>query len=291
MKTSRSLLGALLLACLLISRAFAAAAPAITLAVDATDAPRNLLHVQESIAVAPGSLTLFYPKWIPGEREGTLLWLEVDVTIRHRTGGQKSLDDFCRAFCGGVSGPPALKPYTFADVVAALKGVAPHDWQALLTERLQSLRPTAPMGGIEQGGWRLVFKAEPTSMFKSMEAVFKQLDARHSLGLVLKADGKEDGAVIDVVPGLPAALAGLAPGMKLVAVNGRRYSADVLKDALKAGVGKNAPLVLLAENREFFTTHEVNYRGGMKYPWLERDAAKPDLLTKIFSPLVADQAP
>ena len=49
----------------------AAAAPAVTgpiqLDVDATDAPRNLLHARLHIPAAPGPLTLFYPKWIPGE--------------------------------------------------------------------------------------------------------------------------------------------------------------------------------------------------------------------------------
>ncbi len=47
------------------------AAGAITLAVDATDSPRNILHARETIAVAPGALTLFYPKWIPGEHGPT----------------------------------------------------------------------------------------------------------------------------------------------------------------------------------------------------------------------------
>ena len=38
----------------------------ITLAVDLTDAPRKILHAQETIPVQPGPLTLVYPKWIPG---------------------------------------------------------------------------------------------------------------------------------------------------------------------------------------------------------------------------------
>ena len=42
------------------------AAP-ILLDVDATDAPRNLLHARLHIPAMPGKLTLFYPKWIPGE--------------------------------------------------------------------------------------------------------------------------------------------------------------------------------------------------------------------------------
>lgn len=42
------------------------AARAITLTVDATEAPRKLFHAREVIPVSPGPLTLYYPKWIPG---------------------------------------------------------------------------------------------------------------------------------------------------------------------------------------------------------------------------------
>ncbi|MGA9119833.1 MAG: M61 family peptidase, partial [Bacteroidota bacterium] len=43
----------------------------ITLAVDARDSPRNILHARETLSVKPGPLTLFYPKWIPGEHGPT----------------------------------------------------------------------------------------------------------------------------------------------------------------------------------------------------------------------------
>lgn len=39
----------------------------ITLAVDASQIARGLLHSALTIPAAPGPLTLFYPKWIPGE--------------------------------------------------------------------------------------------------------------------------------------------------------------------------------------------------------------------------------
>ncbi len=40
---------------------------AITLDVDATDAPMKILHATLSMVARPGPMTLFYPKWIPGE--------------------------------------------------------------------------------------------------------------------------------------------------------------------------------------------------------------------------------
>ena len=46
-------------------------APAITLAVDASDAPRKIFHAQLTIPATPGTLTLYYPKWIPGEHGPT----------------------------------------------------------------------------------------------------------------------------------------------------------------------------------------------------------------------------
>ena len=92
--------------------------------------------------------------------EGTLIWLEADVTIRQLSKGTKSLDDFCRAFHGGPGGAPALKPYDFADVVAALNAVQPYDWAGFLNQRLHSTDAHAPLGGIEHSGWKLVYDGD-----------------------------------------------------------------------------------------------------------------------------------
>ena len=39
----------------------------ITLEVDATQAPQSIIHTRMTLPVSPGPLTLYYPKWIPGE--------------------------------------------------------------------------------------------------------------------------------------------------------------------------------------------------------------------------------
>ncbi|HEY3128191.1 MAG TPA: M61 family peptidase, partial [Acidobacteriota bacterium] len=91
--------------------------------------------------------------------------------------------------------------------------------------------------------------------------------------------------IIDVIPGMAAAQAGIAPGMKLIAVNNRRWSSTVMQDALKASKSGPAPLELLVEDQEFYRTYRLNYRGGEKYPHLERDAKRPDLLEQILKPL------
>ena len=66
--------------------------------------------------------------------EGALIWLDADTLIREKTNGAKSLDDFAKAFYGGESGPPQVKPYSFEDVVKALNslGATPQDLLAIL---------------------------------------------------------------------------------------------------------------------------------------------------------------
>ncbi len=213
--------------------------------------------------------------------EGDLIWLDADVTIRQLTKGQKSLNDFCKLFFGGDSGKPELKPYTFDDVVAALNQVAPYDWRKFLQERVNAVQPHAPLGGIENGGWRLTFTETPGEMLKSEESVYKAINLTYSVGLSLNEDGK----VKDIIPGYPAAQAGVAPGMEIVAVNGKKFSKDVIHDAIKAAKGGNQPIELLVENDGFYRTLRVNYHEGEKYPALVRDESKPDVLSDIIKPL------
>jgi hypothetical protein len=78
--------------------------------------------------------------------------------------------------------------------------------------------------------------------------------------------------------------------MKLVAVNGRRYSPEVLKAALKEGAGGSRPLELLVESREFYSTCAVDYHGGERHPWLERIPDRADLLAPIIAPRTPDAA-
>jgi predicted metalloprotease with PDZ domain len=106
------------------------------------------------------------------------------------------------------------------------------------------------------------------------------VDAVYSIGLNLR----EDGTIVDTIEGMPSAMAGIGPGMKLIAVNGRKFSPNVLRDALKAGKGSSAPLELIIENTDYFKTYKLDYHGGERYPHLVRDESKPDLLTEIYKP-------
>jgi len=215
--------------------------------------------------------------------ESLLIWLEADTIIRRQSGGTKSLDDFCHLFHGGQSGPPRVVPYTFDDVVNTMNQVVAYDWRKFFTDRLNSHGPGAPLGGIEGGGWKLVYSDARPEMLKTREKRGHFTSATYSLGISVN---DETGRILDAVPDMPAAQAGIGPGMRLVAVNGRKWSPDVIRDAL--GAAKNgAPLELLVENSEYFRTYKLNYAGGERYPRLERDASKPDLLSEILKPTKA----
>ena len=226
-------------------------------------------------------------EWRPRTRstdfydESAMLWLEADTLIRSTTHGAKSLDDFCRLFYGPPSTAPKVVAYDFNDVVQALNTVMPYDWRGFWTLRLNRVRADAPLEGLAAGGWHLAFAAEPSPVEKGNAALEKTTNLYYSLGLTLK----DEGAVIaDVVPGTPADAAGIAPDSSLIAVNGRKYSKDVLQDALKSGGTEPRAIKLLIQKDDMFDTVELQYAGHARHPRLERDEAAPDLLTPILSP-------
>ncbi len=213
--------------------------------------------------------------------EGTLIWLEADVIIRRLSNGTKSLNDFCRAFHGGPGGAPALKPYTFDDVVAGLNNVQAYDWSGFLRTRLQKTDPHAPLGGIENGGWKLVFNSTKSDIFRDQEEEHKNFDFSYSIGLVVK----DDGVIQDVDMGGPAQKAGITPADRLIAVNNRRFTAMVLHEAIEKTANGGDPVELMVRNGEYFSVHRIEYHGGQRYPHLERDETKPDVLSRIIEPL------
>lgn len=239
----------------------------------------------EDTAVSVQILRLLGPEWESWRRgldyypEGELIWLEVDARIRQLTEGQRSLDDFCRRFHGGQSGPPMVIPYTFDDIVKTLNDVAPFDWENLLKERVNSTSMHAPLRGIELGGWRLVYNEQPNPFIQASEKLDDSVNLAFSLGFWVKKSGE----LGDVIPGSPAYQAGLGPGMKLVAINGRRWSREVLHDAIRLAQTGDRPIEVIMENKQFFKTHTIQYHGGERYPHLERIANQPDRLGDIIA--------
>ncbi len=211
--------------------------------------------------------------------EDVLNWLWADTIIRQQSKGQKSLDDFCQLFHGGQGGKPELKTYTFDDVVSALNQIAPYDWRKFWTERLTNHGPGAPLGGITESGWKLVYDGNRSEMTKIGEGSRKTINAAYSIGVTIR----DNGSIADAVVDSPAAKAGISPGMRIIAVNGRRYTGEGFRDALKA-TANGGKLELLVENTDYFKTCTIDYHEGEKYPHLVRDESKPDLLSEIAKP-------
>jgi predicted metalloprotease with PDZ domain len=138
------------------------------------------------------------------------------------------------------------------------------------------------MGGIQNGGWKLTYNATRPDLFRADEEEHRNYDFRYSIGLIVK----EEGRVQDVIVGSPAYKAGIAPDDKVIAINNRAFAGNLVREAIDATASGPAPLEFLIKRGEFFSVHKVEYQGGSKYPHLERDESKPDLLSKIMDPLV-----
>lgn len=207
---------------------------------------------------------------------GQMLWLETDAKLRELSGNKRSIDDFAKAFFGMHDGAWDVNPYTFEDIVAALDGVARYDWATFLRSRVDGHGPL--VGGIEASGWKLVYTDQPNEAIKTYEATKKSVGLTYSLGLSLD----DKGIVQDVLWDGPAFDAGIIAGNSVVAVNGREYSADTIKEAITAAKGGTAPIELLVKRGNRYDTLRIAYHGGLQYPHLERIAGKPDRLSELY---------
>jgi len=124
-----------------------------------------------------------------------------------------------------------------------------------------------------------VYDETPTPFAKTAEKVRKTVNLAYSLGIQVSDKGEVTDSQWDGV----AAKAGLVPGVTIVAVNGKDYSAQVLKDAVTAAKSNSAPIEFLIKDIEEYATVKVDYHGGLKYPHLVRGDGK-DLIGAIATP-------
>ena len=164
--------------------------------------------------------------------------------------------------------------------------MAPHDWRAVLGARLDGHDAASldPLAGLTRAGWKLVYDAQPNEYLRDLERSAKQVNLLASLGASF---GRDDGRVAQVIWGSPAFRAGLAPAMTLVAVNGRQFSGDVLKEALTAAVGNTAPIELLVKNADRYQTLKLDDHRGLRYPRLVRIEGSVDRLAALLKPRAA----
>ena len=212
--------------------------------------------------------------------EAQLMWIDVDRIIRQQSGGRRSIDDFARAFFGVRDRDYGELTYTFNDVVATLNQVQPYDWRGYLQRRVFDIAPQAPLEGITQGGYRLVFTDEPTKWTKNAEKQGKASDLTYSGGFTVGNDGKIGSVLWDS----PAFNAGLRIGSELVAVNGRKFDGDALKQAIKEAAGNGTAPELLVHEGDVYRTVRLDWHGGLRYPRLQKVGSAPGTLDALLAP-------
>jgi len=250
----------------------------------------------EDTAISSSILRDGSPIWMNWRRgqdyyfEGMLLWLDADTLIREKTGNQKSLNDFEKIFLGkGGNTGPLIVPYTFDELTADLNRVLPYDWATFLRERVDRINPRADFAGLEQGGYKLAYEDKPSPTERLEASVggprARGLSCWYSLGLRLGGDG----SIYDVRWNGPSDKAMLAPGEKILAVNGRIYSADALREAIDAAKGSSEPIHLIVQADSFVHMADIDYHDGERYPVLQRVEGTPDLLDDITKPLTVPE--
>lgn len=250
----------------------------------------------EDTAVAASILrgaTAWY-NWRRGQDyypEGELLWLDTDTLIRKMTDNKKSLDDFEKIFLGkGGNTGPMIVPYTFDELVEDLNAVVPYDWATFLHDRIDKINPRADVAGIDQGGYKLVYIDKPNASERMMAAAGPSrrggVNCWYSIGLRLAPDG----SIFDVRWNGPADKAQLAPGYKILAVDGRMFSPDVLREAIRSAKGNSDPIRLIVQADTFVYTRQIDYHDGERFPALERVDGSADYLDDIAKPLTKHEA-
>jgi predicted metalloprotease with PDZ domain len=213
--------------------------------------------------------------------EGALIWLDVDTRLRELSGDTRSLNDFARAFFGQNDGEwRTTDTYVFEDVMRTLDELAPFDWSGFFTEQLEGKRAGTQLDGITRGGYRLVYRDEPSAFSISSDTVFGTTTLSFSIGVTVSSDG----ALKDVLWEGPAFHAGLTVGSTLVAVNGAAYGADVLKQAIAASAS-GEPIELLVKSGKHVRAVTITYDGGLRYPHLEPVGGERARLDEIYAPL------
>ncbi len=252
----------------------------------------------EDTAIAASILRGGNPAWANWKRgqdyyqEGELFWLDADTLIRKMTNNQKSLTDFEHLFLGrgGNTGPIVL-PYERPELIADLNQVVKYDWATFIHTHIDDINPHADLAGIEQGGYKLVYTDKPSKSEKTLASSGSRraggIDVWYSLGIRVSAEGR----IADVRWNSPADKARLAPGQKIVAINGNVFSAEALKSAIVEAHSdtKKDPLHLLLQSDTFITPADIDYHDGERYPSLVRIEGTPAYLDDITKPLTTSE--
>jgi len=252
--------------------------------VDTTNQPT----VSERRPVSWGS-------WQLGENyytEGALIWLDADTKIRELTNDRKSLDDFAADFLSPYNGSFVTYTYDLHDIVEILNRIAPYDWMKFFQERVYALHPVVPTEGFTRGGYKLAYSDKIPAWLTRSETPATGADFSTSLGFSVgggmrggePAPGASSSALGNVGWNTPAFNAGITPDMQIVSVNGKAYTAQVLRDAITEAEKSRKPIELQFRRGDEYRSFSIPHYGGLRIPTLERVDGTPDRLDEILAP-------
>jgi len=211
--------------------------------------------------------------------EGEMVWLDVDTIIRERSHGARSLDTFLHRFTEPSTTGPMVVTYTRADVENLLNEVEPYDWHAFFEEHVYHPQMHPPNDELARAGWRLVYN-ETANPFVDGHGAERTITGWYEFG----ANFDGDGDVRDVRENSAAWRAGLAPGMRVLAVDGQQFSSESLDYAIKRAARSSEPISLITTQTGWYQTLSLDYHDGTRYPHLERISGTPDMLAEIAAP-------
>ncbi len=212
--------------------------------------------------------------------EGELLWLDVDTIIRAKTHGKKSLDTFLHLYSQPKFTGPITKTYTRADIEHLLNEVVPYNWHAFFQRHVYEVAKLPPTGELRRSGWRLVYTSKPNPFMAAAEAMYHFDSQWLTYGFTIN----KMGVLADVREGSPAWKAGMAPGMKIEAVDGQTFTPKVLNYVMVQAKRHAKPTKFVVSQDGWFHTIWVSYFGGPRYPHLVRIPGTVNMLAKIMAP-------
>jgi len=248
----------------------------------------------DDTAIAASILRGGNPAWANWKRgqdyyqEGELLWLDADTLIRQLTDDKKSLTDFLQIFLvkGGNTGQ-LIVTYNRQELIDDLNQVVKYDWAKFLHDRVDLINPRADLEGITRGGYKLVYQDHPSDTERMAGGGRRAAGPNvwYSLGLRISAEG----VISDVRWGGPADQAKLAPGQRLVAINGRTFTADRMREAIEEAKTSKEPIHFLMLTEDYIKPVDIDYHDGQRYPVLVRDNSQKDYLDEITKPLTTPE--
>ena len=284
-------------------------APVLTLDVDASQVPLKILHASMSMPARAGDMTLFYPKWIPGEHMASgPIW---NLTGLHIFGREidwrrdlVEMNAFRVTVPAGARTLSAKYDYvvptgggSFGTSSSTNAKCAVINWYAVVLYPMGA-DPNAVMvattlkkpSGWKHGGSLDVARVDGDIVRYATTSLTELNEhpvvlGEHFRSIVLWPAGSDVGDhVIDAIADSEWALQFTQSRIEAYKRLVRQERADEFKRTIAGSIDRKDPFEFIVDNSGYFNVVKIDYDGGVKYPHLERVRGKDDVLTKIASP-------